>query len=249
MGERVSLHTHASPLIIPQVGLQLPNSTRKVIMPNFVEGNGARPQFVVISGGPDSATLLNEVIRHNVPQGKPTEAIFINFGQPYLLQELLSARRVAELAKVPLNEIVVPGLSHAFLGQGEFGYIIFRNVIEASYGIAASYARYHNGEVLYHANIQEDVDDLPWLPNFFEKFAQMQAAIEDGPQLTISSPYLAVPKAEVFEHADEMSVSLSETWRCLRAGHKHCGECRSCKRRQQAFINAGMRDETEYENK
>lgn len=48
----------------------------------------AKPQFVVISGGPDSKTLLNEVLRHNVPQNIPTEAIFINFGQPYLLQEL-----------------------------------------------------------------------------------------------------------------------------------------------------------------
>lgn len=43
-----------------------------------------RPQYIVLSGGPNSTTLLNEVIRNNVPKGIATEDIFINFGQPYL---------------------------------------------------------------------------------------------------------------------------------------------------------------------
>ncbi len=191
-----------------------------------------RPQYIVLSGGPDSTTLLNEVIRNNVPKGIPTEGIFINFGQPYLYNELTSVREVAKNSHVKLNEIIVPGLSHAFVGSGEFGYIIFRNVIEASYGIAASYARYHNGEVLYHANIKEDVDDLPWMPAFFEKFNAMINSIEDKAPLEIKSPYLHVPKAEVFERADEMGVDLGSTWSCLRSGEHHCGECRSCMRRK-----------------
>jgi 7-cyano-7-deazaguanine synthase len=206
-----------------------------------------KKQFVVISGGPDSTTLLNEVIRANVPQNIPTEAIFINFGQPYLLHELTSARIVANAAKVRLNEIVVPGLTHALIGQGEFGYIIFRNIIEASYGIASSFARFNGGDVLYHANIKEDVDDLPWLPEFFTRFAATINSIADGHELKIQSPYLALPKAEVFEHADEMGVNLRSTWSCLRAGTVHCGECRSCLRRKQAFEQSGAKDETLYD--
>ncbi len=203
-------------------------------------------QFCVISGGPDSTTLLNEILRHNVPQSISTEAIFINFGQPYLLQELTSARRVAEIAKVRLNEIVVPGLSHAFIGDGEFGYVIFRNIIEASYGIAASFARYHGGEALYHANIKEDVDDLPWMPEFFARFSDMVNSINDIGHLEIRSPYLAVPKAEVFERADKMNVDLTNTWSCLKPGEAHCGGCRSCRRRREAFLLAQMKDETRY---
>lgn len=207
-----------------------------------------KPQLVVISGGPDSKTLLNEVLRQNVPQGISTEALFINFGQPYLLQELLSARNVAAERKIKLHEVLVPGLSHAFIGAGEFGYIIFRNVIEASYGIAASFARYHGMDTLYHANIKEDVDDLPWLPDFFTKFGDMVNAIKDPSkgELTIQSPYLAVPKGEVFERALEMNVDLSSSWSCLRSGEVHCGECRSCLRRKAAFQMAGVKDETRY---
>jgi len=212
---------------------------------SILESNRKR-QFCVISGGPDSTTLLNEVLRHNVPQSISTEAIFINFGQPYLLQELTSARRVAEIAKVRLNEIVIPGLSHAFIGDGEFGYVIFRNIIEASYGIAASFARYHGGEALYHANIKEDVDDLPWMPGFFVRFSDMVNSINDVGHLKIRSPYLTVPKAEVFERADEMNVDLTSTWSCLKPGEIHCGECRSCKRRREAFLLAQMKDETKY---
>lgn len=205
-----------------------------------------KPQFVVISGGPDSKTLLNEVLRTNVPQNIPTEAIYINFGQPYLVQELTSARKAAADWDIKLHEIVVPGLSHAFIGAGEFGYIIFRNVIEASYGIAASFARYHGGEALYHANIKEDVDDLPWMPEFFMRFGEMVNAIQDVGKLEIRSPYLTVPKSEVFERAVEMNVDLPSTWSCLRSGHVHCGECRSCVRRKLAFQAAGLKDETVY---
>ncbi|MFZ5376618.1 MAG: 7-cyano-7-deazaguanine synthase [Patescibacteria group bacterium] len=202
--------------------------------------------FVLISGGPDSKTLLNEVIRTNVPSGIETQAIFINFGQPYLLQELTSARLVATNCRVLLNEIIVPGLSHAFVGTGEFGYIIFRNVIEASYGIAASFARYHGAERLYHANIKEDVDDLPWMPEFFKRLSDMVNVIEDTSQLSIMSPYLSTPKAEVFEHASEMGVKLSDSWSCLTPGKTHCGVCRSCLRRKNAFKAAGLKDETIY---
>jgi 7-cyano-7-deazaguanine synthase len=208
-----------------------------------------KKDFVVISGGPDSATLINEVNKSNKENASiATEGIFINFGQPYLLQELTSARRVAEQTGVKLNEIVVPGLSHAFIGDGEFGYIIFRNVIEASYGIAASFARYHEGRSLYHANIKEDVDDLPWMPDFFSKFTDAVKAINDvsGEELEVHSPYLKVPKAEVFQRADSMDVDLSSTWSCLKSGEHHCGECRSCLRRKGAFQSAVIFDATEY---
>jgi 7-cyano-7-deazaguanine synthase len=205
-----------------------------------------RSDFVVISGGPDSATLLEEVRRENVPRGIPTEAIFINFGQPYLLQELTSARSVAAKAEVPLHEVQVPGLTHALAGKGEFGYIIFRNVIEASYGIAASFARYNQGRKLYHANLKEDVDDLPWMPAFFQQFAILISSIESDSQLQVASPYIAIPKQEVFERAAEMGLSLGETWSCLQPGKTHCGECRSCIRRKKAFKEAGLDDETTY---
>lgn len=211
-----------------------------------IQESDERLQFVVISGGPDSTTLLNEILRRNVPQSISTEAIFINFGQPYLFQELTSARRVAKIAKVQLNEIVIPGLSHAFIGTGEFDYVIFRNIIEASYGIAASFARYHGGQALYHANIKEDVDDLPWMPEFFVRFSAMVNSINDIGHLEIRSPYLTVPKAEVFERADEMNVNLTDTWSCLKPGEAHCGGCRSCKRRQEAFRLAQMKDGTRY---
>ena len=103
------------------------------------------------------------------------------------------------------------------------------------------------GAPLNHANLKEGVDDLPWMPEFFARFSDMVNSIQDVGSLDIRSPYLSVPKAEVFEHADEMGVGLSETWSCLRPGKIHCGECRSCRRRKQAFKNAGMKDDTQYE--
>lgn len=203
-------------------------------------------EFVMLSGGPDSTTLLNEVIRSNLLKEVETRALFINFGQPYLYNELVAARSVAASLKVQLDEINVAGLSHAFMGVGEFGYIILRNVVEATYGIALAYARRHEATGLYHANIKEDVDDLPWLPRFFVRLSELGVSIGEGEQVIVHSPYLTVPKSEVFERASEMGVNLESTWSCLRAGLKHCGECRACKRRQMAFTSANISDTTSY---
>ncbi len=68
----------------------------------------------MLSGGPDSSVLLSELIRRYYRKSA-VEAIFINFGQPYMAQELLSARNIANLCRVRLNEISVAGISHAFV--------------------------------------------------------------------------------------------------------------------------------------
>lgn len=51
-------------------------------------------KLVMISGGPDSFTLINQIKREDIIKGNKAdiEGLFINFGQPYLYQELISAR-------------------------------------------------------------------------------------------------------------------------------------------------------------
>jgi 7-cyano-7-deazaguanine synthase len=42
---------------------------------------------------------------------------------------------------------------------------------------------------------------------------------------------------------------LNNTWSCLKNEQHHCGQCRACKRRQEAFKYAGIKDNTIYLNK
>jgi len=217
------------------------------------ESNEAR-NFVVtmLSGGPDSSVLLSELVRQYYNRAI-VEAIFINFGQPYMAQELLSARHIANICRVRLEEISVSGVSQAFVGKGEsgIGYPIFRNLINGMYGIATDYARFKQANSLYHANIQEDVTNLPWMPNFFNALNKTTQSINTGKVKTeVKSDYLDIPKAEVIMRGSELiGEHVAETFSCLRSNTegKHCGVCRSCKNRRKAFIAAEVQDTTSYD--
>lgn len=207
--------------------------------------------FSMLSGGPDSATLLNELVRRFYAKAV-VEAIFINFGQPYMAQELLSARHIANVVNVRLHEINVSGISKAFVGKGEkgVGYPILRNLINGMYGIALDFVRFHNGTELHHANIREDVVNLPWLEHFFSAFAQSSISLGTQSGVSVGSEYLSVPKAEVITRASEMmgEVEIASTFSCLTSGTvgTHCGVCRSCRNRRKAFLAAGIEDRTKY---
>ncbi len=204
----------------------------------------------MLSGGPDSSVLLSELIRRYYRRSV-VEAIFINFGQPYMAQELLSARNIANVCKVRLNEISVAGISQAFVGKGEVGvgYPILRNLINGMYGLASDYARFRNAKELHHANIKEDVINLPWMTEFFAALDQT-VGVSAEQDLNVKSEYLAVPKAEVIMRGSEMiGDKLGETFSCLTtsAVGKHCGKCRSCRNRRKAFLASQTEDTTVYE--
>lgn len=201
-------------------------------------------EYVLLSGGPDSSTLVHELSR-----SREITCLYINFGQPYLERELASARMITKRLKIPLEEIIVPSIGHYFVGLGEYGHVILREIIEISYGMASAYARFHGGKVLYHANIAEDVDDIPGLAEFFPTLQHAINLMPGGQDFRIESPYILVRKAEVFERACELNVPLDLTWSCLRPGETHCGTCRSCRRRMQAFSGADIPDITQYATK
>lgn len=148
-----------------------------------------------------------------------------------------------------MHEINIAGLSHhAFIGLGEFGYPILRNLIEATYGKTTSFARLYGATLLYHANIKEDVDDLPWLPEFFKRLNYLANSVKSGTRLEIKSLYTNIRKRDVFEIASEMGLEqeIIETWSCLRNEGHHCGVCKAWLRRKQTFEKAGIKDETIY---
>lgn len=200
--------------------------------------------YALLSGGPDSATLVYDLKKQNK---MPVTALFINFGQAFLERELIFAHKLSKHSGVPLEVISVPGLRYAMLGKGEDkGSIIFRGTPEATYGIASAYARHNKGTHLYHANIAEDVDDIPTFADFFVKFQESINALPHTDYFKIEGPYLNVRKADVIKKGIELGVPFEDTWSCLEGYKLHCGVCRSCVRRLEAFKACGIEDPAEY---
>ncbi|MBR1272179.1 7-cyano-7-deazaguanine synthase [Bradyrhizobium sp. AUGA SZCCT0222] len=197
--------------------------------------------YVLTSGGPDSATLA-----FDLAQDVDVSCIFINFGQPYLERELEAARALSARLKSPLIELAVPQLSDNFVDCGQFGYVILREVIEATYGLAAAYVRMHGGNKLFHGTIAEDIDDLPGFTEFFVQYQKAIRCLPNAANFELKTPYLETRKADVFAIGRKLGVPFEATWSCLLPGEKHCGRCRACRRRREAFMKIQLPDPTEY---
>ena len=78
----------------------------------------------------------------------------------------------------------------------------------------------------------------------------MSAAAQAGTfeDVTIEAPYTNITKADIARHGKQLGIDYSETWSCYKGGEVHCGQCGTCRERQEALREAGIADTTEYEN-
>lgn len=208
--------------------------------------------YVLLSGGPDSATvLMQKHIESITLGGAPTKALFVNFGQPYLQRELPAAEKVAARTGlgVDLDVLDIPVLSEIFKGKGELGYPIFRELLPLTLVLATLHVRNQGGSELAHGQIREDEIDIPGTNRFFTQLGKALnnlLATEGGFSLQI--PFGDTPKSTVFEIGIETNADLRDSVSCLKGGEgSHCGQCRACIRRKEAFKVAGVADNTSYQ--
>ena len=63
----------------------------------------------------------------------------------------------------------------------------------------------------------------------------------------ISAPYTNITKADIARKGKELGIDYTETWSCYKGGEKHCGKCGTCVERKEALKDAGITDNTQYE--
>lgn len=68
--------------------------------------------------------------------------------------------------------------------------------------------------------------------------------------LSIEAPFSTESKAEVIARGMRLGLPLHLTLSCMSPlRDRHCGTCSKCRERHDAFIEAGVRDTTEYVNR
>ncbi|MBS7623506.1 7-cyano-7-deazaguanine synthase QueC [Candidatus Bathyarchaeota archaeon] len=209
---------------------------------------------VVLSGGPDSAT----VAYHARSQGYDVYAITFNYGQ-IASKETLHARMVAE--RLGVSHMIVDlsslrdvfGESTALMNKGipmpsEFEPSIivpFRNAIFLS--IAVAYATSIGAsKILYGAQ----GSDAPFYPDCREDFYRtFQAAARLGTdtEIEIEAPFHNIKKSDVLKLGLKLGVPYEITWSCYLNNALHCGVCESCLNRKRAFADANLKDPVRYE--
>jgi 7-cyano-7-deazaguanine synthase len=209
---------------------------------------------VVLSGGPDSATVAYWAKK----QGYDLSAITFKYGQ-IATKETESAQKIAAKLGVPIKVIDLSTLKEVF-GEvtslcnpgipmtSNFSQPIivpFRNAIFLS--VAVSYAASICANKIFYGAQGSDEPFYPDCRREFYKAFETAACLGTGTAMSIEAPFSGRAKSEMLRIGAELGVPFELTWSCYFNGLKHCGKCESCVNRKRAFKEAGMRDPTEYE--
>lgn len=217
---------------------------------------------ILVSGGLDSATVL--AIAKDL--GYECYALSFDYGQRHH-SELEAASRLAKIYDVKEHKIIQ-------LGMGEFGGSALTdegiNVpTEKASGIPVTYVPARNtvflsialgwAEVLEAKDIFIGVNAVDYSgypdcrPEFidaFEKLANLatKAGVEEG-GFKIHTPLINLSKAQIIQKGKALKVDYSATVSCYQANTEGeaCGECESCRLRQQGFEKAKIQDPTRYQ--
>lgn len=217
---------------------------------------------ILVSGGLDSATVL--AIAKDL--GYECYALSFDYGQRHH-SELEAASRLAKIYDVKEHKIIQ-------LGMGEFGGSALTdegiNVpTEKASGIPVTYVPARNtvflsialgwAEVLEAKDIFIGVNAVDYSgypdcrPEFidaFEKLANLatKAGVEEG-GFKIHTPLINLSKAQIIQKGEALKVDYSATVSCYQANTEGeaCGECESCRLRQQGFEKAKIQDPTRYQ--
>ncbi|MDE6437610.1 MAG: 7-cyano-7-deazaguanine synthase QueC [Muribaculaceae bacterium] len=212
--------------------------------------------LLVLSGGMDSTTMLYEYA------ADIELAVNFTYGSNHNERELECARYHCAALGIELLEVDLGFIGTYFhssllegaeaVPEGEYDFdnmkstvVPFRNgiMLAAAAGLAESYG-------LRTLMIANHAGDHALYPDCRESFIKaMSKAIEEGTYegITIKAPYTLLSKAEIARKGKELGVDYTHTYSCYRGGEKHCGRCGTCLERRAALAEAGIEDNTPYE--
>ena len=216
--------------------------------------------IVLLSGGLDSATVLNIALKEY-----EVTALIFDYGQRHKF-EISAAKKIADLAKAPIKLIKID--------LGQFGnsaltdnievpknqeigkeipvtYVPVRNTIFLSYALA--YAEVNNIFDIFIGVNALDYSGYPdCRPEFiqaFEKMANEGTKFAQGnKKIKIHTPLISLTKAEIIKTGTKLNVDYKLTHSCYDPSFdgSSCGECDACILRKEGFTKAGISDPTNY---
>ncbi len=100
--------------------------------------------------------------------------------------------------------------------------------------------------------------DRKKFPKIEKSLQRMSCAINEstyqknqsvGVLLNSIFPFVENNKLEILIAAQNLGVPLEFTYSCSQSSTQHCGICECCRERIKSFLDAGAKDETQYEYK
>jgi 7-cyano-7-deazaguanine synthase len=217
---------------------------------------------VLLSGGLDSATVL-AIARD---QGFECYALSFDYGQRHR-SELAAAAVVAKhlgaaahrTMEIPIGSLGGSALTDPDIDVPDHGgdgipvtYVPARNTVFLALALAWA-------EVLEAKSIFIGVNSIDYSgypdcrPEFIAAFGTLAGLATkqsiEGQPVVIEAPLVELTKAEIIQQGIAAGVDYSMTVSCYRADDegRACGNCDSCRFRQQGFSDAAKSDPTRYQ--
>lgn len=215
-----------------------------------------KDSIIIVSGGMDSITLLYDY-KDRIALG-----ISFDYGSNHNAREIPFAALHCKRLGIPHITIPLDFIHRYFrssllegaeaIPEGHYEddnmkstVVPFRNGIMLS--IAAGIAESRGLDNVFIANHGGDHAIYPdCRPDFINA---MCAATKSGSYngVKISAPYTDITKTDIARIGKRLGIDYTETWSCYKGGDKHCGKCGTCVERKEAMAEAGITDNTEYE--
>lgn len=204
---------------------------------------------ILLSGGIDSAAALYLAKK----KGYRLFALLFDYGQKHK-KELRCAKNLALLNKVEWKclKVSLPWSRSSLTsfqkkvpknpsGRIPSTYVSGRNLIFLSY--AASYAESIGAESIFIGAHTLDYSGYPdCRKNFLEAFNQAVNLGIVGKKIKIRYPFIADTKKEIINSGLNLGVPFELTWSCYQGRRKPCLRCDSCRFRNNAFSELGIKD-------
>jgi len=202
--------------------------------------------IVLISGGPDSASLL----AWSIKQGYQPICLNYQFGLRTDPHELRAARAIAKhfgqvVDVIDLSEptAMLGGLRHTIHSEAH----VLRFGTATLVSMASCYAILRSADHVLLALHAADVEESPEYTQAFLDAIQGALKIARGTDgIAITAPFTRMPKADLLRLGKELGVPFEQTWSCLVGSKIHCGGCGACRARRDAFAAVGINDTTKY---
>lgn len=209
--------------------------------------DGRYDAMVLLSGGPDSATLLY----HLKAEGLCESPLALHFstGLKPNDYELKASKRVCDAAEVPLQ---VLDISHFVAMGGNAMPTIHSDAHVLRFGTAAllsmasALAIQHGMDKVWIALHKDDADEADeYAPSFIEFMNSGLKLV--GSSCSIVAPFHEMRKIDVLRRASELGVPFEKTWSCVSPlKGRQCGTCGACRARRAGAEAVELKDRSRY---
>jgi 7-cyano-7-deazaguanine synthase len=121
-------------------------------------------------------------------------------------------------------------------------YVPFRNANLLA--IATSWAETIGATRIVIGAVEQDAPGYPDCRPVFYEAANRLIELGTKPEthIVVETPLIALKKVEVIRMGQTLAAPYELTWSCYQAESTPCHNCASCRRREEAFVEAGVRD-------